>query len=229
MKVLLLDENKLNMDKIDKMMRENAKDITIFKYITAFSFITGIYDELKGDVDLALIHIKNNEDERIRMARDVQEYFPHIKVIFYSENKIYAENIFKATPSFFFKIPWERELVNKAFEKVKKDISYDENNSIKIVSKGQVIKLRFETINYMESSGRKIYIYSTNGDYETYSTMNEMMEHLPDYFYKCHRSYIVNLYKVTSITKLGLSILDNNLVPFSRDLKDDLKLRLQEI
>lgn len=229
MKVLLLDENKLNMDKLDKLMSENGKDITIFKYITSFSFITGIYDDLKGDVDLALIHIKNNDDERIRMARDVQEYFPHIKVIFYSENIIYAENIFKATPSFFFKIPWERELVNRAVERVKKDISYDENNSIKIVSKGQVIKLRFETINYMESAGRKIYIYSSSGSYETYSTMNEMMEQLPKYFYKCHRSFIVNLYKVTSITKLGLSILENNIVPFSRDLKDDLKLRLQEI
>lgn len=229
MKVLLLDENKLNMDKLDKLICENVKDITIFKYITSFSFVTGIYDDLKGDVDLVLIHIKNNEDERIRMARDVQEYFPHIKVIFYSENIIYAENIFKATPSFFFKIPLEKDLVNKAFERVKKDISYDENNSIKIVSKGQVIKLRFETINYMESAGRKIYIYSTSGNYETYSTMNEMMGQLPDYFYKCHRSFIVNLYKVTSITKLGLSILENNLVPFSRDLKDDLKLRLQEI
>lgn len=229
MKVLLLDENKLNMDTIDKLVNRTIKDITVFKYITSFSFITGIYDELKGDVDLALIHIKDNEDERIIMARDVQEYFPHLKIIFYSENTIYAEKIFKATPSFFFKIPLDTNLVNKALEKIKKDISYDNNSSIKIVSKGQIIRLRFETINYMESVGRKIYIYSTSGNYETYSTMSEMLEQLPDYFYKCHRSFIVNLYKVTSITKLGLSISENTLVPFSRNLKDDLKIKLQQI
>ncbi|MBQ3584876.1 MAG: response regulator transcription factor [Lachnospiraceae bacterium] len=229
MKVLLLDENKLNRDNLGKLVNENIKDITLFKYITSFSFITGIYDDLKGDVDLALIHIKSNDDERIKMARDIQEYFPHIKIMFYSENIIYAENIFKATPSFFFKIPLENNLVNKALEKVKKDIVYDNNSSIKIVSKGQIIKLKYENINYMESAGRKIYIYSNSGNYETYSTMEEMMQQLPNYFYKCHRSYIVNLYKVTSITKLGLSIQENNLVPFSKKLKNDLKMRLQNI
>jgi len=229
MKILLLDENKHNMDELQELMDKTLRNTTIFKYITSFSFVTGIYDELKGDADLALIHINGDDDEKITMARDIQEYFPHIKIMFYSEKSISAESIFVAVPSFFFKIPMNSRVVNKALERVDKDIVYDNNSSLKIVSKGQVIKLRYETINYMESAGRKICIYSTSGDFETSSTMDEMMKQLPDYFYKCHRSYIVNLYKVISVTKLGVNIMDSYLIPISRDLKEDIKLKLQQV
>lgn len=142
---------------------------------------------------------------------------------------ICAESIFIARPSFFFKIPLDSNLVCTALENLKKDIAYDNTGSLKLVSKGLIIKLRYETINYMESAGRKICIYSTNGNYETSSTMDEMMQQLPEYFFKCHRSYIVNLHKVTSVTKLGLGVLENYLVPFSRDLKEELKVRLKQI
>lgn len=229
MKILLLDENEKNMTVIGSMLVNEMQGVTVIKYTTAFSFITGIYDEFKGDVDLALIYIKDNNDEKIKMAQDVQEYFPHIKVIFYSEKTISAEVIFKAIPSFFFGIPIENKKVMCGIKRVEKDISYYNNSSLKIVSKGQIIKLRFETINYMESAGRKIAIYSTSGNYETFSTMDDMMKQLPDYFFKCHRSYIVNLYKVTSLNKNDLSVMEKYLIPLSRNLKDVIKLRLKEI
>lgn len=229
MKVLVLDENKTNVDKIELLLTNSHKDISIFKYSTPFAFVTGIYDDLKGDVDLVLIYISDDCDERLKLARDVQEYFPHIKVIFYSEKMICAESIFVAKPSFFFKMQSDSSILLKALERVEEDIGYYDGNSLKIVSKGQIIKLRYETINYMESVGRKICIYSTSGNYETFSTMSEMMEQLPEYFFKCHRSYIVNLYKVTSISKSGLGLLEQQLIPVSREIKEELKEKLQHI
>lgn len=229
MKVLLLDKDKLNMGLLEETITKAFKEITVFKYTTPFCFITGIYDELKGDADLVIIHIENDEDENIRLARDIQEYFPHIKVIFYSENRISAESVFLAMPSFFFKIPSENKVISNAIERVKKNIVYDNNSSLKIVSKGQIIKLKYEAINYMESAGRKICIYSSSGNFETSSTMDDMMKQLPEYFFKCHRSYIVNLYKVTSVTKLGISVLETSIIPFSRDVKEELRVRLQGI
>ena len=229
MKVLLLDKNKLNMDILEETITKAFNEITMFKYTTAFSFITGIYDELKGDADLVIMHIEDDKDENIRMARDIQEYFPHIKVIFYSENRICAESVFLAMPSFFFRLPSEDKVIFNALERINKNIIYDNNSSLKIVSKGQIIKLKYEEINYMESAGRKICIYSTSGNFETSSTMDDMMKQLPEYFYKCHRSYIVNLYKVTSITKLGISVLGKSIIPYSRDAKEELRIRLHEI
>ena len=229
MRVLLLDENNNNMNIIENLIIESFKDVTVFRYITAFSFVTGIYDELKGDADLLIIHISTDDDEKIKLAKDIQDYFPHIKLMFYSENVISAECIFQARPSFFFKMPIRGNIVCNALESVRKEVSYDNAGSLELVSKGRLIKLRYEAINYMESAGRKICIYSTNGNYETSSTMDDMMNRLPDYFYKCHRSYIVNLNKITSVSKLGIGILEKYYIPFSRELKEDLKMRLKNI
>lgn len=227
MKVLVLDDNKSYIKKLELLFTSLHKDISIFKYSTPFSFITGVYDEFKGDVDLVLMYISDDADERLKLAKDVQEYFPHIKVIFYSDKLIRAESIFVAKPSFFFRKQSDSMMLIRALERVEEDIGYYEENSLKIVSRGQVIKLKFETINYMESIARKICVYSTSGNYETVSTMREMMEQLPGYFFRCHRSYIVNLHKVTSITKSGLGLLEHQLLPVSREIKEELKERLQ--
>lgn len=229
MKILLLDHNRLNMEKLTAMLKNNIAGISVFGYNTPFAFVTGIYDEMKGAADLALIHIRDDMDENLKMARDVQNYFPHLKLVFYSENTISAESIFVAVPSFFFKIPANRDIIVRACKRIMGEIMLDNNNSLKIISKGQIIKLRYETINYMESAGRKICIYSSEGYYETASGMDEMMSELPEYFYKCHRSYIINIKKVTAYGQAGVSILDKDIIPVSRNLKSELKARIGNI
>lgn len=222
MRILLLDNNAANVENIADWLRNINPENIIYSYKTAFSFVTGIYDELKGEADLSVIHISSNQDENIRLAKDVQGYFPHMKVVFYSENKIYADTVFEAVPSFFFHLPIDAEKVSNAFMRIGREVWSDKSQSLEIVSKGQIIRLRFEAIYYMESIGRKVCIYSGLGSYETNATMAELLEKLPPYFYKCHRSYIINIKKVTSYNASGVCLLDKEIIPVSRNVRAEL-------
>ncbi len=228
MKILLLDDNDANIEIISCWLKSNYSENIIFKYKTAFSFVTSICDELKGEADLSVIHIADNNDKNIQMARDIQDYFPHMKVIFYSEKAICAEAVFQAVPSFFFKIPMDTVKVNEAFERIGKEIHNEKSQSLNIVSKGRMIRLRFEAIHYMESIGRKVCIYSSIGSYETNATMAEIMSKLPAYFYQCHRSYIVNLKKITSYNATEVCILDKDIIPVSRNVKTELRNKITD-
>lgn len=229
MKVLILDADELNMSLVSAMIEQIIDEVLIFKYTSPFAFVTGICDELKGDADIAFIHILNNTDKNISMARNVQDYFPHLKLVFYSENTISAESVFWAVPSFFFKLPVQNNRIVHALNRIKEEIIYNTNNSLKIISKGKLIKLKHESINYMESEGRKICVYSTIGNYETSNTMENMLHQLPAYFYRCHRSYIVNIKKITSISCTQLCILRKDIIPVSRNLKTELIEILKKI
>lgn len=226
MKILVLDENMTNIENISCWLKSTYPESIIVSYKTAFSFVTGICDELKGEADLSIIHISGNNDKNIRMAKDIQSYFPHMKVIFYSEKAICAEAVFDAVPSFFFKIPLDDNRLKNAFIRIVREIHNEKSQSLHITYKGKIIRLRFETINYIESIGRKLCIYTSIGGFETNATMVEIMTKLPAYFYQCHRSYIINLKKVTSYSASEVCILDKDLIPVSRNMKAELKNRI---
>ena len=47
-------------------------------------------------------------------------------------------------------------------------------------------------------------------DYETYSSFKKILPQLPNQFIQCHKSYIVNMQKITDINVTNNTILLNN-------------------
>ena len=191
-------------------------------FTTPFSAITYIYDEVKGNVDLFIVYIENNLNN-IMLAHDVQEYYPHIKVIFYSDNLECAEDIFEAYPSYFLKTPIKIHKMTSALERIKLTLDLDENQMLILKTCGEVRKIKYSSIIYMESIGRKIFIYTQDGEYIVNMTMQEMMCKLPDNFVLCHRSYIVNINKINSYKCDELQLVGGTLIPVSRSKKSEIK------
>lgn len=80
-------------------------------------------------------------------------------------------------------------------------------------------------IYYIEAREKKIYIRTKQEEFGFYETIENMEQRLPDNFCRCHRSYIVNMDKVTSVkASLNLIELQNDLeVALSRSYKKAIK------
>lgn len=231
MNALILDMVSENIEILTSILNATIADVSVFSYASPFAFVTGIYDELKGDADIAFIHIGREEKEHISMARDVQNYFPQLKLIFYSEDNVSASEIFEARPSYYMQLPWNDEAKKQladAISRMCEDISNADEDCLKIANRGVTLKIAIDSIEYIESVGRKILIYTAKDDYETYSTMTEMLEKLNDKFIQCHRSYIVNLSKVESIIKDSIVLKSGRSIPVSRNLKSSIKECLEK-
>ena len=72
-------------------------------------------------------------------------------------------------------------------------------------------------ISYVEVYSKEVYIHVDGKVYKTKSTINEFEDKLKleDYFFRCHRSYIVNLRKITKI-KQNDSYIGNVRIPISK-------------
>lgn len=98
----------------------------------------------------------------------------------------------------------------------------------------KVILFNPPEIDYIESLEGTIYIYVGSEDYICAMTLTELEQRLKHYgFFRCHRSYIVNLQKVREIitwTKNSYSLRLNTdkdaVVPLSRTKLNELKLLL---
>ncbi len=99
-------------------------------------------------------------------------------------------------------------------------------NSILIKSSHQLIKIDLSTILYIEGLHKYIKIVTTDKKHTTLYSMTAVEADLPpDFFYRCHRSFIVNLRKVELIDG-NLAVIGANKIPISINNKSELIQKL---
>ena len=223
MKVAILETDDRVYGYLESLIHVLYRGWNIVRYRSSFALVTGIADELKGDINLILIHLPPHEYDYIHMAKDLQNYFAHIRVIFYSEANDCAEQIFAAFPSYFLQLPINKSLFQEALQRVEKDTLLEEGETITLKYRGEIQKIKYSSISYIESVGRKIRFYTNLGIFEVYKTMGEMKELLPDQFHQCHRSYIVNTDKIDRVTSEGVLLSNMELVPMSRTYYEEIR------
>ena len=202
MRVAILEKDARLFQQMEFSIKSIFHEWDVIRFKSSFSLVTGVVDELKGDVNLLMIHIPPTEYELIQMARDLQEYYSHIHVIFYSEDNDCAEQIFMAVPSFFLHLPFKEVLFTSAINRVATECHSEESQMITLKFKGEVQKVKFCSILYVESVGRKVRFYTTVGRFEVYKTMLE---------------------KIIKITAKGVLLKNMELVPVSRTFYMTLK------
>lgn len=228
MKIVVFDRNQERYEELRNQITQYFSEYTIKGFDTAFSLVTHIYDEAKGNVDLLFISISEDRDENIAVATDVQEYFPHIQIVFYSQKSDCAEEIFEAIPSYFLLYPFKVDKIEKSIRRVVSNINLEMKQRLSFSYKGQLFKVRINAINYIESNGRKLWIYSQDGMWELNMTLDEMMSKLPGQFEKCHRSYIVNLDKVSKISNDEIELVNHQLIPVARPRLHQIREKFKE-
>lgn len=221
MKAAILDSDKQNIEYLSDFIRDKYNGWSVSAYTTPFAFATAVYDEFKGDVELLIVHVE--EDDSIELAKDLQGYFPHVRIIFYSEKNDWAERIFRAAPTFFLKLPFQDESVAAALERAQTACEEDVGRTLTIQSGRQKQKIRFSTIRCMESFGRKMFLYTDNGSFETYMTVEDVLGKLPSQFVQCHRSYIVNVDRIEKYSADGMLLTSGEMVPISRSYQKKIK------
>lgn len=216
MRALFLDGDKSNYTKILTCLKSRGAEPELRYYNTIFSLVTAVCDIYRGDVDLIFIRIHTAQDEAINMGKELQDSFPHIRLIFLSETMDCMQNIFETRPSFFLCIPLQEDYVIKAWKRVASDVEEDLHQTILIHTKGNSYRLRYSSILYIESQGRKILLYTGETCYETYIKISEIVKMLPPTFVRCHRSYIVNMNRVSQCELGEFVFLSGERIPISK-------------
>ena len=84
----------------------------------------------------------------------------------------------------------------------------------------------YNTISYLESREKKIFLYTNANEYSFYDTLDRLEESLPQgKFIRCHRSFIVNRDKISGIavSKNRITLDNGEMIPISRTYKSELK------
>lgn len=157
---------------------------------------------------------------------------PDIAVIFVTAHPKYALQAFQLDAMDYLLKPFGFDVFAKSIHKVisllknNAPLKYDaKTDSIFVNSgtKGKIVQIEIKEITHIEVMDHVISIHTQDNVYVTKISMKEILERLPSHnFVRIHRSFLINLNYVHSISRNQIVLSTGNIVPFGEAYRKDL-------
>lgn len=148
--------------------------------------------------DLLILDIELNEIKGINIGETVRQGInsDNTYIIYISSKSHYAMELFKTRPIDFLVKPINDQKLMESMITFK-ELYFRNHHFFEYQYKKQYYKITYDDILYFESMDRKTIIHLQNGEKEFYAKLNDIKETLSHHFIDIHKSYIVNIDKIT--------------------------------
>ncbi|MBL3657906.1 LytR/AlgR family response regulator transcription factor [Fulvivirga sediminis] len=179
-------------------------------------------------IDLMFLDINMPEQTGIELLESLQHAPPTIFTTAYAEYALEAFNL-QVVDYLMKPIPYNRfiQACEKArtWLKTKSTSTTDQekDSSCRYIRQGDsFVKIHWSDILYVESMQNYLKLHFKEQIFTIHQTMTSIEESLPkSHFLRIHRSYLINVNAIESVTGNSL-IIKGNTIPISRQRKDDL-------
>jgi DNA-binding LytR/AlgR family response regulator len=182
---------------------------------------------LINEIDLLFLDVEMPGDSGFQLL-DKLLVMP--KVILTTSKTDYAYDAFQYNVTDYLKKPFTfvrfQEAIGKAgLSSMEKKLEVKKDD-IFIKSDGKLTRLNYEDILYIESVGDYVKYCTPDKKYITHSTLKAVEEKIDSMnFMKVHRSFIVNLRKISNIQDYTL-LIGGSIIPISKLLKTEVMGRI---
>lgn len=133
----------------------------------------------------------------LALAGKVRKNNKSIYIIFTTGHYEYVGVAYKYKTFDFISKPFTTERLEETITRLVDDIFDKPKKFIRLNNKNTIISE--DSVQYIKKDGVKTVFFADNRTYETYGSFNKMTEELPENFIRCHKSYIVNLNRITNV------------------------------
>lgn len=200
---VLCDDNKNALDRFSKMLE---LVLTNNDFDGNISFATTNANELlnyvkNNTVDVVILDIDlHDKISGLDLAEKIRSINKKIYIIFETAHLEYLLLAYKYKTFDYLPKPISLSNLESTISRLFNDIGTEplKKSFIKLKN-GNLINLN--SIFYIEKNNMKLIFNGGSAEYSIYSTFKEIQPSLPQTFIRCHKSYIVNVLKITHIEK----------------------------
>ncbi len=177
--------------------------------------------------DIVYLDIEMADMNGIKTANFIRKRDRHVVIVFITNHDKYMYESFECLPFRFLLKPIDENDFKKVFFKIVEMFS-EERSTLSVIEGRKIIRLLSEEIKFLESVDHKTYIHTTSEQHTTYTPLSKIKEKLnPALFVQIHRSYIVNLDHVRSVSKNELYIMEYDYsLPIGDKYRSDFEQKL---
>lgn len=159
----------------------------------------------KNSIDVAFLDISMPLMSGIDLASAIKKSNPHMLVIFVTAHRDFAVDAFELKAFDYILKPISKDRIIELFFRIKTTITPKDGSDTEILTKlsfwegDRIIVIDLSDILYFEASERNSTVVTVHNNHIIHESISSIAKKLPDNFYRCHRSYIVNLTYITVI------------------------------
>lgn len=214
MKILICDDEQQYIDKL-KMHIEKFMQCRFINYEIVTSNNPQTILKSNDVYQLAFLDIQMDEIDGISLAKTLKERNNKIVIFFVTSYNDYQDEAMDLRAFRFFEKPFNADRMYSGLEKAMEyiDESYVD---FYVWSDNEHKKILVDDVIYVERGNRQVTLVTAQGNFTTRETFDEWCEILQNsFFYRVHKSFIVNLHYVTGYKYSELYVQKNIRIPIA--------------
>lgn len=158
-------------------------------------------------------------------AGEIRQHDKSVKIVFLTSSPEFAVDSYRVKANDYLLKPLESEELYRCLDDLLDDIRRN-TKRVLVRDRHAVHQVELQNIDFIESDNKCIHFYLANGMTLTtseplYSYEDKLL--LADGFFKCSRSYIVNIHRIYSFTSKEIRMRSGYRIPISRSCQKEFE------
>lgn len=222
--IAVCDDNPIFLKEIIALIDKVYTDEhTIISFSNAQALLSHIEDYSENCIDIIVTDIEMPGMNGLSMAKALKPLYPRLQFIFITNYTDYIQDVFSVDPVYYILKPVDPQKLLEALEMAVAEIDAGNRNAINITSKKKVLRIRYDEIKYVESYMRTILVHEIRRNTEILMKLDDFQKQLPSFFIRTHKSYLVNMNMVRSISNNRIELFSGEIVPVAKAKFPEIK------
>ncbi len=222
-RVAICDDSETDSAYVEKLLRDWAKDreIEVIPKIfpSAENFIWHYEEDKRWDI--LLLDIEMGAMDGVTLAKSVRTDNEAVQIVFITGFPDFMAEGYEVSALHYLMKPVEREKLFSVLDKAVTNLSRREK-CLAISFDRETEYVPLGKITYIEAQKQYIIVRTEACEYRMKTSLANAAGELDEYFFKCQRSFIVNLRYVSKIGSESVTLKDGSEVPISRGVAQKL-------
>lgn len=222
-KIAICEDEKEQQELLKTYINQIFEALYIKYKLEIFNSGEELLENYQNDTDVLLLDIQMGQINGMDTARKIRSIDDKVEIIFITSLIEYALEGYEVRAYRYLIKPVKYENLKENIRNCIKEIDI-KNKYIIVKEQGNQIKLDINEITYVEVQKETITIHTLNEVYKTNGTMINIEKDIDcDRFFRCHKSFLVNLEHIKSIKQYTAILENSEEVPVSRYRFKDTK------
>ncbi len=212
----ICDDEKIEREYLQQLVANWAKTrdlhVKLLLYPSAEAFLFAREDI---SMDIVLLDIRMGEMDGITLARRLRQKDDHIQIVFITGLPDFIADGYEVAALHYLIKPVSDVKLADVLDRAVKRLAAEDTTVLLPLKDGKQ-RLSVADIYYVEAFSHDLQIHTVQGVLSVKMTLNELEKMLGQGFYRCHRSFLVNMRRVRKITRNSLEIENGSVLPLSR-------------
>ena len=209
---------------LDQYRVERNEEISYTAFNSPLELLAEI--ERGARYDILFLDVLMPGENGIETAAEIRNYDTNVKIIFVTSSTEFAVESYAVGAYFYQLKPIWRESFFRLMDSAIAACEKEQTSSLILQCKTGISRIELRQLEYCEVIHRTLFIHLTSGKVlESIGSLDELSRHLEPYgsFLRPHRSYIVNLEQIQSLSSHAITMNCMTEIPIPRGKYNEIK------